>query len=163
EERVAPVDEARQIGDGLAEPLGGRHVVLRDAGELRAKRREQGVTHWLDEGLEFRDRLERVGVGEDRADLDDLHLVRGNGAAAERAVVAGGFQIDDQVVGRSAHDSAPVFGRRYSVSAMSSAPGHDPGQEAAAFSWAEYVAWVASRHGSLAGAAERLAALRGYR
>jgi hypothetical protein len=46
---------------------------------------------------------------------------------------------------------------------MSSAPGHDPGQEAAAFSWAEYVAWLVDRHGTLAAAAERLAAHRGYR
>lgn len=46
---------------------------------------------------------------------------------------------------------------------MSAAPGQDPGQEAAAFSWAEYVAWVVERHGSLAAAAERLAAHRGYK
>lgn len=46
---------------------------------------------------------------------------------------------------------------------MSGAPGHDPGQAPAAFSWAEYVAWIVDRHGSLAAAAERLAALRGYR
>lgn len=46
---------------------------------------------------------------------------------------------------------------------MSAAPGHDPGQAAAAFSWAEYVAWVVDRHGSLAAAASHLAALRGFR
>jgi hypothetical protein len=51
---------------------------------------------------------------------------------------------------------------------MADAPGHDPGQppggEApASFSWAAYVAWLVERHGSLAAAAERLAALRGYR
>ena len=46
---------------------------------------------------------------------------------------------------------------------MSEAPGHDPGQPPAAFSWAEYVAWMVERHGSLAAAAERLASLRGFR
>ncbi|APR76346.1 Hypothetical protein A7982_01693 [Minicystis rosea] len=49
---------------------------------------------------------------------------------------------------------------------MSDAPGHDPGQDLgrapAAFSWAEYVAWLVSEHGSLAAVAERLAAHRAY-
>jgi hypothetical protein len=46
---------------------------------------------------------------------------------------------------------------------MTSAPGHDPGQPPASFSWEAYVAWIVERHGSLAAAAERLAALRGDR
>ncbi len=42
-------------------------------------------------------------------------------------------------------------------------PGHDPGHDApAGFSWADYLAWVVERNGSLAAAAERLSALRGY-
>jgi hypothetical protein len=46
---------------------------------------------------------------------------------------------------------------------MTSAPGHDPGQAApAGFSWADYVAWLIERHGSLAAVAERLAALRAF-
>ncbi|MGE0786106.1 MAG: hypothetical protein AB7S26_10485, partial [Sandaracinaceae bacterium] len=42
---------------------------------------------------------------------------------------------------------------------MSASRGHDPGQP---FDWAEYVAWLAAEHGSLAGAADRLAAQRGH-
>ena len=43
-------------------------------------------------------------------------------------------------------------------------PGHEPGQGGdAGFSWDDYVAWLVSLHGSLAGAAERLSALRGYK
>lgn len=43
------------------------------------------------------------------------------------------------------------------------APGHDPGHDPpAGFSWADYLAWVVERSGSLAAAAERLSALRGY-
>ncbi|MFT3773149.1 MAG: hypothetical protein QM820_47820 [Minicystis sp.] len=45
---------------------------------------------------------------------------------------------------------------------MSGAPGQDPGQAPAAFSWAEYVAWLVDSHGSLAAVAERLAAHRAY-
>jgi len=43
------------------------------------------------------------------------------------------------------------------------APGHDPGQASpAGLSWGDYVAWLVSLHGSLAAAAERLSAHRGY-
>jgi hypothetical protein len=42
-------------------------------------------------------------------------------------------------------------------------PGHEPGRGSdAGFSWEDYVAWLVSLHGSLAGVAERLSALRGY-
>lgn len=44
---------------------------------------------------------------------------------------------------------------------MSAAHGHDPGQAPASFTWAELVAWLVERHGSLAAVADRLAALRG--
>lgn len=44
-----------------------------------------------------------------------------------------------------------------------SAHGQDPGHATPqGFSWADYIAWIVERHGSLAAAAERLAALRGY-
>jgi hypothetical protein len=46
---------------------------------------------------------------------------------------------------------------------MPAAPGHDPGHAPpAGFSWADYVAWLVARHGSLAAVAERLAARRAY-
>lgn len=54
---------------------------------------------------------------------------------------------------------------------MATSPGHDPGHDAAegsanatdpGFSWADHVAWLVEKHGSLAAVAERLSALRGY-
>ncbi len=51
---------------------------------------------------------------------------------------------------------------------MASPPGHDSGQDPArsdadpGFSWADHVAWLVDKHGSLAAVAERLSALRGY-
>lgn len=46
---------------------------------------------------------------------------------------------------------------------MRAPPGHDPGHDAEpGFSWADHIAWLVARHGSLAAAAERLSALRGY-
>ncbi|MBK9263203.1 MAG: hypothetical protein IPM54_25785 [Polyangiaceae bacterium] len=54
---------------------------------------------------------------------------------------------------------------------MPTSPGHDPGHEPEldpgssadpGFSWADHVAWLVEKHGSLAAVAERLSALRGY-
>lgn len=55
---------------------------------------------------------------------------------------------------------------------MADAPGQEPGQEPSTevetaadpgFSWADHVAWLVEKHGSLAAVAERLSALRGYK
>jgi tetratricopeptide (TPR) repeat protein len=55
---------------------------------------------------------------------------------------------------------------------MATSPGHDSGHEPAAdaksstdpgFSWADHLAWLVEKHGSLAAVAERLSALRGYK
>jgi hypothetical protein len=54
---------------------------------------------------------------------------------------------------------------------MATSPGQDPGQVPTenaenatdpGFSWADHVAWLVEKHGSLAAVAERLSALRGY-
>lgn len=55
---------------------------------------------------------------------------------------------------------------------MTTAPGHDPGQSHEpsnenvsdpGFSWADHVAWLVDKYGSLAAVAEKLCALRGYK
>jgi hypothetical protein len=45
---------------------------------------------------------------------------------------------------------------------MADAPGQDPGHPPPGLTWAAYIDWLVDGHGSLAGAAARLAALRGY-
>lgn len=55
---------------------------------------------------------------------------------------------------------------------MASSPGQEPERESVSgpdnavspgFSWADHVSWLVEKHGSLAAAAERLSALRGYK
>lgn len=55
---------------------------------------------------------------------------------------------------------------------MATSPGHDSGHEPTSsaetstdpgFSWADHIAWLVDKHGSLAAVAERLSALRGYK
>jgi hypothetical protein len=46
---------------------------------------------------------------------------------------------------------------------MAKTPGHDPGHDTEpGFSWADHVAWLVERQGSLSAVADRLSALRGY-
>jgi hypothetical protein len=117
------------------------------------------VRDGANEGLKFVFDAEVTPAREHRADLDDLGLFAGQGVVA----LAGGLEVDDKVVSGSGHHGRLSFdgGQRKRVTAP--APGHAPGHgPPAGFSWGDYVAWLVERQGSLAAAADRIAALGAY-
>ena len=64
------------------------------------------MTNGLDEESQLVDWIQRRGIDHDRADLDDLHLALGDGSL----VVAGGFEVDDEVVVRIRHIDSCGYG-----------------------------------------------------
>jgi hypothetical protein len=91
------VDARRESGHHLGEGRRGVHLGLGDRRELRAERRQPGVSYRADEGLELLKGFERGAVDKHGAHLDDLHL----GAGHVAPVIAGRLDVDHEIAGRT--------------------------------------------------------------